>query len=98
MTHGKILDYSGQLINLAARLQDLARPKGIVLDGSFGVNLLSRELQDIFVPSQAFVRGIAETHPRDIYIWKDYVQISEHALRPYAVHGDPGRAASAPPA
>jgi class 3 adenylate cyclase len=98
MTDGKILDYSGQLINLAARLQDLARPKGIVLDGAFGVNLLSPELQDIFVPSQAFVRGIAETRPRDIYIQKDHVQISEHALQPYAAHGDPGRAASARPA
>ncbi|HEY8767838.1 MAG TPA: hypothetical protein VIP09_11350 [Dehalococcoidia bacterium] len=98
MTDGKILDYSGQLINLATRLQDLARPKGIVLDGAFGANLLSRELQDIFVPSQAFVRGIAETQPRDIYIQKDHVQISEHALQPYAAHSDPDRAASAPPA
>jgi class 3 adenylate cyclase len=98
MTDGKILDYCGQLINLAARLLDLARPKGVVLDGAFGVNLLSRELQDIFLPSQAFVWGIAETRPSDTHIRKDYVQISEHALQPYAAHGDPGRAASAPKA
>lgn len=41
---------------------------------------------------------IAETRPHDIYIQKDRVQISEHALQPYAAHGDPGRAVSAPQA
>ena len=31
----RILDYSGQLLNLAARLNDLARPKGLVIDGAY---------------------------------------------------------------
>jgi class 3 adenylate cyclase len=29
------LDYSGHLLNLASRLNDLARPSGIVIDGAF---------------------------------------------------------------
>lgn len=91
---GRILDYSGQLINLTARLQDLARPRGVVFDGAFGHNLLSRELQDMFVPAKAYVRGIAETEPRELYILKDSVQIPESAQRPYAAHGDPDKAAA----
>jgi class 3 adenylate cyclase len=98
MTDGKILDYSGQLMNLAARLQDLARPRGVVMDGAFGHNLLNRETQEMFIPAKAYIRGIAETAARDIFILKDVVQISEQAHRPYAAHGDPGRAAAAPQA
>ena len=98
MTDGKILDYSGQLMNLAARLQDLARPRGVVIDGAFGHNLLNRELQELFIPAKAYIRGIAETAARDIFIMKDVVEISEQAHRPYAAHGDPGKAAAAPPA
>lgn len=94
MSQGKILDYSGQLINLTARLQDLARPRGVVFDGAFGHNLLSRELQDMFLPVKAFIRGIAETAARDIYVLKDTVQIPDSALRPYASHGDPDKAAA----
>jgi class 3 adenylate cyclase len=95
-SQGMILDYSGQLINLTARLQDLARPRGVVIDGAFGLNLLSRELQEQFVGSKAYVRGIAETSARDIYILKDVVEIPEAALQPYAQHGDPGKAAARP--
>ena len=97
MSDGKILDYSGQLVNLAARLNDLARPRGVVIDGAFGHNLLNRELQDMFVPSKAFVRGIAERKPRDIYIWKDVVDIPERAMQPYGTHGDPGQASAPVP-
>jgi class 3 adenylate cyclase len=96
MSQGKTLDYSGQLINLTARLQDLARPRGVVIDGNFGINLLSSELQGRFVPAKAFVRGIAETAARDIHILKDVVEIPEQALHPYAAHGDPGKAAAHP--
>lgn len=91
---GRILDYSGQLINLTARLQDLARPRGVVIDGAFGLNLLSAELQDHFVPAKAFVRGIAETEARELFILKDAVQIPDSAKRPYAAHGDPDKAAA----
>ncbi len=92
VSDGRILDYSGQLVNLAARLNDLARPRGVVLDGAFGYNHLSRELQDKFELAHAYVRGIAEAAPRDIYILKDVVTISERAQRPYAAHGDPAHA------
>jgi len=93
-SQGKVLDYSGQLINLTARLQDLARPRGVVLDGAFGFNHLGRDLQDLFEPAKAFVRGIAETEARDIYILKGAVVLPESAQRPYSSHGDPDKAAT----
>jgi len=38
----KILDYSGDTLNLATKLMDFARPEGIVFDAKFGFDLLSR--------------------------------------------------------
>lgn len=35
-----VIDYSGRLLNLTSRLTDLARPSGIILDLSFGIDLL----------------------------------------------------------
>lgn len=96
MSDGKILDYSGQLLNLASRLNDLARPRGVVLDGKFGHNLLNRELQELFVPAKAYVRGIAERNARDIYIWKDVVHIPDHALHPLGVDEPNETPANAP--
>ena len=35
-----IIDYSGHLLNLASRLNDLARPQGIVIDGAYLMNTI----------------------------------------------------------
>jgi hypothetical protein len=78
----EILDYSGHLLNLSARLMDLARPSGIVIDGMFGENLIPAPLREMFLPQKVYLRGIAEQTPLDIFVLKDYVKVPEQALRP----------------
>jgi class 3 adenylate cyclase len=78
----KVLDYSGRPLNLAARLMDLARPAGIVIDGSFGYELLPEEVQKRFVKDFAHVKGLAEEEPLDIYTLKDYTKITEQSRSP----------------
>ena len=39
---GMTIDYSGRLINLTSRLTALARPSGIVMDESLGINFLEK--------------------------------------------------------
>jgi len=83
----KTLDYSGQLLNLSARLMDLARPLGIVIDGAFGMDLLDKPIQDGFGKDKVFVRGISETTPREVFYLKNFVVIPETARHP--VNEDP---------
>ena len=82
MSQGQILDYTGHILNLAARLNDFARPSGVVLDGQFGVNLLQEELRSQFEETKAYIRGVAETKPYTIFIQRDRVQLPDYALRP----------------
>ena len=77
-----VLDYSGHLLNLTSRLTDLARPSGIVIDGEFGLDLLSEDQQNLFEEDQACIRSVAEQVPRTIYIQKGVVEIPEAARRP----------------
>ena len=72
----KIIDYSGNILNLSARLMDVARPSGIVFDSSFGINLLPKDLQKKFQMEKIYLRGLAEDEPMDIYISKDFTKIS----------------------
>lgn len=76
----KILDYSGRLLNLASRLMDLARPSGIVLDGSFGIELLEDETKNLFSEDIVYVRGVAEEEPMKIYY------STKHTLIPDSYH------------
>jgi class 3 adenylate cyclase len=63
-----VLDYSGHKVNLAARLQDLARPKGVVIEGTVSLNILTDDLRDKFVEDSVYIRSIAETVPTRIYL------------------------------
>ena len=81
-----IIDYSGRLINLASRLNDLARPKGIVIDGSFMMEAIPSGAKASFREESVFVRALAETHPMRVYCSSDVV-LSESALFPII---DPG--------
>lgn len=67
-----IVDYSGKVINLASRLNDFARPCGIVFDFSLGWMLLPKEIQELFLSDNVYVRGIAEDKPIPIYYTKEY--------------------------
>lgn len=69
----KTLDYSGKILNLASRLMDFARPSGVVLDSSVGIDLLPPELSGLFVKDKVCVRGIEEKTPLEIYHTKDVV-------------------------
>jgi len=77
-----VLDYSGHLLNLTSRLTDFARPSGIVIDGEFGVGLLSEDQQKLFEEDHVCIRSVAEEVPRTIYIQKGVVEIPEAARRP----------------
>lgn len=74
------IDFSGHKLNLAARLQDLARPSGVVLEGSKDINLLNEKLKNKFTDVEVFIKSVAEANP--IKIWKTKtVDISPLNLR-----------------
>ena len=79
---GKVLDYSGRPLNFAARLMDLARPRGVVLSGTMGMDLLKSDVADEFAEEKAYVKSIAEDEPITIHVMKDSVQLSEATKRP----------------
>jgi class 3 adenylate cyclase len=82
VSNGRILDYTGHLLNLSSRLMGLARPRGIVLDRSVGVNLLDEDVQTLFLEQQVYIRGIAEQKPHTVFTQKDHVVIPQYALQP----------------
>jgi class 3 adenylate cyclase len=82
LSEDKTLDYSGSVLNLASRLMDLARPRGIVFDANFGIELLPDELIDLFAKESVYIKGIADREPIDIYYYKDYTNISPQSKQP----------------
>jgi len=78
----KILDYSGRKLNLASRLMDLARPSGIVLDYSYGIDLLKDETKELFAEENVYVRGVAEANPIKIYYTRQYTLIPDSYKEP----------------
>ena len=81
-----ILDYSGQLLNLAARLNDLARPRGVVIAGSYLLDVIPATLRERFKEGQVYVRGIAEEAAIDVFYSKEDVELPAHCLQPITVH------------
>jgi len=79
-----IIDYSGRLLNLVSRLTGLARPSGIVIDGKFGINLLSDEQQGYFQEDSVYLDGIAEYEPVKIYFTKEFTMIPQRNRQPIA--------------
>lgn len=75
---GKVLDYTGRPLNLAARLMDFARPSGVVLAGNAGVELLAAETQKRFSPDAVYIDGIAEETPVDVFFLADRTVIPDH--------------------
>jgi class 3 adenylate cyclase len=79
---GTILDYSGKVINLASRLNDFARPCGIVFDSKLGLSLLPKDVQELFLCENVYVRGIAEDKPIAICFAKQYTIIPPSRKQP----------------
>jgi len=80
-----IIDYSGRLLNLASRLTQLAKPSGIIIDGKFGINLLSDEQQSDFEEADVYLDGIAEDEPMQVYLTKGFTTIPRHNRQPIAI-------------
>lgn len=80
-SNDEILDYSGHVVNLAARLMDLARPAGIVMHASLG-NLIPEEFTEAFQINSVYVRGIAENQPVPAYSLKGITSIPTSAMLP----------------
>lgn len=81
----RILDYSGQLLNLVARLNEMARPKGIVIDGAFQVKVIPEALRASFVQCHAYIRSIAEETSKEILCSKD-VALPAYSQAPLATY------------
>ena len=79
-----VIDYSGRLLNLTSRLNDLARPSGIVIDGGFGINLLSDEQRSQFEEATVYLDGIAEDEPIQVYFTKEFTTIPKRNKQPIA--------------
>ena len=78
----KTLDYSGSTLNLASRLMDLARPKGVVIDGNFGFDLLTPSLKKRFESERVFLNGVAPSRGRDVYFTSEWTEIPDSAMKP----------------
>jgi hypothetical protein len=78
------IDYSGRLLNLTSRLNDLARPSGIVIDGAFDISLLSDEQQKLFSQEKVYIKGIYEDAPIKIRFTPQFTKISLYNKQPIA--------------
>ena len=81
----KIIDYSGRLLNLTSRLMDLARPSGIVIDSSFGIDLLDDKTRQLFNGQEIYLDGIAEEESMQVYYTKKFTTIPQRNRRPISV-------------
>lgn len=79
---GGILDYSGKVLNQAARLMDIARPSGVVFDNSLRFDLLPDDLKEQFESQVIYVRSIAEKTPIGVYSTRDWTHIHPRARQP----------------
>ncbi|MFZ1154621.1 MAG: hypothetical protein WAN93_06930, partial [Solirubrobacteraceae bacterium] len=53
------LDYSGRVLNLASRLMELARPRGVVIDSGFGAGLLPEDVIARAEEATGYIRGVS---------------------------------------
>jgi class 3 adenylate cyclase len=77
-----IIDYSGHILNLAARLNGVARPSGVVIDGSFALAGLAGELLEQFKEDEIYLKGVADDKAVSILYESRLVEISEHHRNP----------------
>lgn len=78
----KTLDYSGTTLNLASRLMDLARPSGVVMDGRFGIELLTPTVAKRFDQETVFPKGVAPSSGIQVFFTPEWTEISPSAKKP----------------
>jgi class 3 adenylate cyclase len=76
------LDYSGRVLNLASRLMDIARPKGVVFDSRFGIDLLPGDIQAQLTPAHVYLPGVAPHTPVEVQYWPPEIEIPPMNLAP----------------
>lgn len=81
-SNDRTLDYSDRSLNMASRLMDFARPRGIVFDHSFGIELLPTPVQEMFEQDQVYIRSLAEDEPAPIWFTKEWTTISPVSKQP----------------
>lgn len=69
-----ILDYAGRVLNLAARLMDLARPGGVLVAG-VPIEMLPSEAAARLVIDRIFVRSVSERDPVEVLVTRDLTTI-----------------------
>lgn len=77
-----VLDYSGRPLNLASRLMDLARPRGVVMDESIGLALLDKDTVARFTREEVYVKGIADDDPIPVYLVEEWTEIPDFNRAP----------------
>lgn len=77
-----VIDYSGRLLNLAARLTDIARPSGIVIDGAFIIGLLTEEQRNVFKEERVYLKGIAENKSISVFYMPEFTVIPQYNKQP----------------
>lgn len=80
-----VLDYSGKVLNLASRLMDRAKPEGLILDESVGVDLLAEELRRSFARDEIYVPSVAEQRAITVFYTSALTRIPESAHHPIGV-------------
>lgn len=73
VSEGIVLDYTGRCLNLAARLMDKARPRGVVFSDRQTLNLIDAETLSLLVRDEVCIRGIAEQEPVESWLSIDVI-------------------------
>ena len=77
------LDYSGRPLNLAARLMDLARPNGLVIDDrTIGKGILEDNILAQLSSADPFIKGIHEEKPVSVKYQTSNTVIDKRSLLP----------------
>lgn len=76
------LDYSGRPLNLASRLMELARPRGVVVDDGFGLDLLPPDLVSQFRAESVFIKDVAPNDAMVVHCWPAEIKIADLHRRP----------------
>jgi len=80
ISEGITLDYSGKPLNAAAKLMDLARPSGLVLDDSYGVELMPKPIKSVFESTRVYLSGISEGSLSRVYYTEGITKIPASAM------------------
>lgn len=80
VSDGITLDYSGRPLNAASKLMDLARPSGLVLDDSYGADLIPKGMKPLFGSAEVYLEGISDGGLTRVYYTKGNTKIPASAM------------------